>query len=235
MTRPGHLRARSHKLFPPAYADPCRLRLLPRRNCRTLRPDWHGAFVFQGASWQHRVRRRRRCPRISPRIGSATTRCPSAMENVFQRRHQIGFGGRETNVLELEAHYVVGSGQSRARSFIATLTGGSFSLPVSWYAERGGYWAMSPGYDQAGASRLQARHRRGLHVLSHGLPAFARGCLSRASARQARPRREDDREGPRFGEIAAGGHRLPALPRSRPGSRRCTESAATSKRVFVRL
>ena len=32
----------------------------------------------------------------------------------YQRRHQAGFGGKETNVLELEAHYVVGSGQSRA-------------------------------------------------------------------------------------------------------------------------
>ena len=35
----------------------------------------------------------------------------------YQRRHQIGFDGTETNVLELEAHYVVGSG-NHARTFL---------------------------------------------------------------------------------------------------------------------
>ena len=36
---------------------------------------------------------------------------------LYQRRHQIGFDGKETNVLELEAHYVVGSG-NHARTFL---------------------------------------------------------------------------------------------------------------------
>ena len=36
---------------------------------------------------------------------------------LFQRRHQIGFGGQETNVLELEADYVIGSG-NHARTFL---------------------------------------------------------------------------------------------------------------------
>ena len=67
----------------------------------------------------------------------------------YQRRHQIGFGGKETNVLELEAHYVVGSG-NHARTFLHRSPDGRLvQLPVSWYAERGGYWAMSPGYDRA--------------------------------------------------------------------------------------
>jgi tetratricopeptide (TPR) repeat protein len=66
----------------------------------------------------------------------------------YQRRHQIGFGGQETNALELEAHYVVGSG-NHARTFVhRTADGRLVQLPVSWYAERGGYWAMSPGYDR---------------------------------------------------------------------------------------
>ena len=52
---------------------------------------------------------------------------------VFQRRHQIGFDGRETNVLELEAHYVVGSG-NHARTFLhRTPSGRLVQLPVSWY------------------------------------------------------------------------------------------------------
>ena len=36
---------------------------------------------------------------------------------LYQRRHQMGFDGREVNVLELEAHYVVGSG-NHARTFV---------------------------------------------------------------------------------------------------------------------
>jgi hypothetical protein len=66
----------------------------------------------------------------------------------YQRRHQIGFGGKETNVLEEEADYVVGSG-NHARAYLHRSAEGKLvELPVSWYAERGGYWAMSPGYDR---------------------------------------------------------------------------------------
>ena len=67
---------------------------------------------------------------------------------LFQRRHQIGFGGQETNALELEAHYVIGSG-NHARTFLHRNADGRLvQMPVSWYAERRGYWAMSPGYDR---------------------------------------------------------------------------------------
>ena len=37
---------------------------------------------------------------------------------------------------------------TRGRSCIALPDGRLVQLPVSWYAERGGYWAMSPGYDR---------------------------------------------------------------------------------------
>jgi tetratricopeptide (TPR) repeat protein len=67
---------------------------------------------------------------------------------LYQRRHQIGFDGKETNVIEVEAHYVIGSG-NHARTFLHRNAQGQLvQLPVSWYAERGGYWAMSPGYDR---------------------------------------------------------------------------------------
>ncbi len=67
---------------------------------------------------------------------------------LYQRRHQIGFDGSEANALELEAHYVVGSG-NHARTLVHRKADGRLvQMPVSWYAERGGYWAMSPGYDR---------------------------------------------------------------------------------------
>ncbi len=65
----------------------------------------------------------------------------------YQRRHQIGFGGRETNVVEKQIDYVIGSGHHVRTYLSRTAEGKLIELPVSWYAEKGGYWAMSPGYD----------------------------------------------------------------------------------------
>ena len=66
----------------------------------------------------------------------------------FQRRHQVGSNGGEINVVEKEIHYVIGSG-NHARSYLhRTPSGKLLQLPLTWYAEKGGYWAMSPGYDQ---------------------------------------------------------------------------------------
>jgi tetratricopeptide (TPR) repeat protein len=67
----------------------------------------------------------------------------------YQRRHQIGFDGKETNIVEEQADFVIGSG-NHARSYLhRSAEGNLLELPVSWYAEEGGHWAMSPGYDRA--------------------------------------------------------------------------------------
>jgi tetratricopeptide (TPR) repeat protein len=67
----------------------------------------------------------------------------------YQRRHQIGFDGKETNIVEEQADFVIGSG-NHARSYLhRALDGTLVELPVSWYAEEGGHWSMSPGYDRA--------------------------------------------------------------------------------------
>ncbi len=67
----------------------------------------------------------------------------------FLRRNQVGYGGREANVVEKEIHYVMGSG-NHARSYLhRTSQNRLMELPVGWYAEKGGGWAMSPGFDRA--------------------------------------------------------------------------------------
>src|SRR2546426_1091999 len=49
---------------------------------------------------------------------------------------------------EKEIHYVLGSG-NHARSYVSrTPQGRLLALPVSWYADKGGYWEMAPGYDR---------------------------------------------------------------------------------------
>jgi predicted CXXCH cytochrome family protein len=67
----------------------------------------------------------------------------------FQRRHQVGVDGKESNVVEERIDYVIGSGD-QARSYLHRNPEGKFiELPVTWYSEKSGYWAMTPGYDAA--------------------------------------------------------------------------------------
>jgi predicted CXXCH cytochrome family protein len=67
---------------------------------------------------------------------------------LVQRRHQVGPSGAEVNVFEAAADYVIGSG-NHARTFVQrTSDGRLLQLPLSWYTEGGGRWAMSPGYDR---------------------------------------------------------------------------------------
>ncbi len=66
----------------------------------------------------------------------------------YQRRHQTSATGGEINVFEKEIHYFVGSG-NHGRSYLhRTPDGRLLQLPLSWYSANGGYWGMSPGYDQ---------------------------------------------------------------------------------------
>lgn len=66
----------------------------------------------------------------------------------YEQRHQLGFDGKETNAVEKRIDYVIGSG-NHARSYLfRNAQGNLVEMPVSWYSENGGYWAMSPGYDR---------------------------------------------------------------------------------------
>jgi predicted CXXCH cytochrome family protein len=74
----------------------------------------------------------------------------------YLKRQQTGFDGVVANVFEARIDYWFGSG-NHARSYISrTKAGELIELPLTRYAEQGGYWAMSPGYDRpdhAGFSR----------------------------------------------------------------------------------
>ncbi len=67
---------------------------------------------------------------------------------LYQRRWQMGFDGKETNVDEKQADFVVGSGNHSKTYLHLTSRNVLQVLPLSWYSEKGGYWDMSPGYDQ---------------------------------------------------------------------------------------
>ena len=69
-------------------------------------------------------------------------------DRYFQLRYQVGFDGKRTNELEKEVDYVVGSGNHSRTYLHRTSRNTLIELPLAWYAERGGYWAMNPGYDR---------------------------------------------------------------------------------------
>src|SRR5262249_7085792 len=65
----------------------------------------------------------------------------------YQKRWQTGFDGKETNVDEKQVDFVVGSGNHSQTYLHLTKQNTLQVLALSWYAEKGGYWDMSPGYD----------------------------------------------------------------------------------------
>jgi tetratricopeptide (TPR) repeat protein len=65
----------------------------------------------------------------------------------YQRWWQIGFQGREESVGESKIDYVMGSGNHVRTYLHRTARGTLIELPLAWYAEKGGSWALNPGLD----------------------------------------------------------------------------------------
>ncbi len=66
----------------------------------------------------------------------------------YQLRWRIDPDGREAHVQELQIDYVMGSGNHVRTYLHRTDRGALTELPLAWYAENGGTWAMSPGHDR---------------------------------------------------------------------------------------
>jgi predicted CXXCH cytochrome family protein len=68
---------------------------------------------------------------------------------VRMERHETNPAGEAINIFQAAVDYWFGSGL-HARTYASRTAGGELiELPLSRYAEKGGYWAMSPGYDSA--------------------------------------------------------------------------------------
>jgi predicted CXXCH cytochrome family protein len=66
----------------------------------------------------------------------------------YQRRWRIGYDGKETEVQEQHIDYVMGSGNHVRTYLTRTERGALIELPLAWYSENGGTWAMNPGHDR---------------------------------------------------------------------------------------
>jgi len=92
----------------------------------------------------------------------------------FQRRHQLA-GGREVNAFEQQIHYVMGSG-NHARTYLHLDPAGKLTqLPLGWYSEKGGFWAMNPNYDLPQHSGFQREIGFGCMFCHNGYPEVAPG------------------------------------------------------------
>lgn len=75
----------------------------------------------------------------------------------WQRRWQIGFDGKETNIEEKQVDFALGSGNHAKTYLHLTPRNTLQQLPLGWYAENGGTWNMLPGFDRSdypGSSRV---------------------------------------------------------------------------------
>ena len=97
----------------------------------------------------------------------------------FQRRYQIGFDGKETNSIEKEIDFVMGSG-NHARAYLHhTSRNTLIELPLGWYAEKNGLWAMSPGYDRPDHPGFTRAVTDGCMFCHNGIPEIPTGNVSR--------------------------------------------------------
>lgn len=65
------------------------------------------------------------------------------------RRHQLGPNDNPVNILEKKMEFRFGSGEHSRSYFGRDALGNLIEIPVSWYSENGGTWAMSPGFETA--------------------------------------------------------------------------------------
>jgi tetratricopeptide (TPR) repeat protein len=66
----------------------------------------------------------------------------------YQRRWRVGYANNETEVQESRIDYVMGSGNHVRTYLHRTGRGALIELPLAWYSENGGQWAMNPGHDR---------------------------------------------------------------------------------------
>jgi predicted CXXCH cytochrome family protein len=66
----------------------------------------------------------------------------------YQRRWRVGFDGKDAEVQESRIDYVMGSGNHVRTYLHRTDRGALIELPLAWYSENGGQWAMNPGHDR---------------------------------------------------------------------------------------
>lgn len=69
-------------------------------------------------------------------------------DRYYIRRAAAGGDGQQPNSFEVPVDYVMGSGDHAVNYLHRTRDNQLIEIPITWYAENGGQWGMSPGYDR---------------------------------------------------------------------------------------
>jgi tetratricopeptide (TPR) repeat protein len=100
---------------------------------------------------------------------------------IVNRAGEVNLQRTETgggNLLERRIDFAIGSGAHSSTYVHRTADGTLIELPVSWYSERGGYWAMSPGYDRPDHSDFRREVTESCLFCHNGYPSEANGGLA---------------------------------------------------------
>jgi len=88
----------------------------------------------------------------------------------FQSRSEKG-----RYLIEREIHYVMGSGRHEGTFIHRTAQGRLAEMPLGWYADKGGFLAMSPGYDRADPLDFRRKISYDCMFCHNAYPAVAAG------------------------------------------------------------
>jgi Flp pilus assembly protein TadD len=146
----------------PGYVDPAACRPCHTQIFESYRKTGMGrSFTKAGA-----------VPPLTEFFHAASERYYSVVERTdghYMRRFQAG----ETNIIEKRIDYIIGSGNHSKTFLHRDQRGRLMELPVSWYSERGGHWAMSPGYDRADHSDFRREISDSCLFCHNGYPSEA--------------------------------------------------------------
>ena len=141
----------------------------------------------------------------------------------YQRRYQIGFDGKETNIMEKEIDFVVGSGNHVRAYLHRTSRNKLVELPLARYAEKGGSWAMNPGYDRQDHPGFRRTMTYGCMFCHNGIPEIPAGERRGWSRTRCSP------------DAIPGRHRLPEVSRARRQARAGGRGTGTpNRRTYAR-
>lgn len=146
----------------PGYIDPAR--------CRTCHEKIFDSYQANGMG--RSFSKVEQAPALAEYFHPASERFYAVVQRgdtSFMRRWIAG----GTHVVEKSIDFAVGSGNHSKTFFHLDARGKLLQLPLSWYAERGGYWAMSPGYDRPDHSDFRREASDSCLFCHNGYPSEA--------------------------------------------------------------
>jgi tetratricopeptide (TPR) repeat protein len=91
------------------------------------------------------------------------------------RRWQLDAEGRPIHELEIPVDWILGSGNHSRVYLYRSEMGELRQLPLAWYSQEGGHWAMAPGYDRPDHEGVTRRVRRECMFCHNGYPDVPAG------------------------------------------------------------